>query len=202
MRSLLPQGETLAHKFVKRGAWLYFFTFLIAPTGYFIKVMVANDLSVEEVGLMYSILSLIGLLSVYGDLGIGESLQYYLPKYLVNGEKVKAKTLLVAAAALRLISGTLVGLGLFFASGWIGEKYFHTPDAGGIIALYSLYFFAIGFNELATQFAAAIQDTRWQKGIDFIRMLVVLLATSYLFFGDLGSISHYVIAWVLGVLCA
>ena len=51
--NMLSSDETLADKFVKKGFWLYFFTFLIGPLGYFIKVIISRDLSVEEVGMIY-----------------------------------------------------------------------------------------------------------------------------------------------------
>jgi hypothetical protein len=41
--------ETLSEKFIKKGFWLYFFSFLIAPSGYIIKLVISNDLSVEDV---------------------------------------------------------------------------------------------------------------------------------------------------------
>ena len=46
---MLNSEETLAQKFVKKGFWLYLFTFLIGPIGYLIKIIISNDLSVAEV---------------------------------------------------------------------------------------------------------------------------------------------------------
>ena len=74
--------EPLQWKLVRNSVWLYFFTFLIAPAGYIIKLIVARELSVEDIGLFYSILWLIGIISTYNDLGLTEALQYYIPHYL------------------------------------------------------------------------------------------------------------------------
>lgn len=65
---MLNSSESLSEKFIKKGFWLYFFTFIIAPIGYIVKVMISRDLSVEEVGILYGIISFLMLLSVYNDL--------------------------------------------------------------------------------------------------------------------------------------
>jgi len=64
----LLKEETLAKKLITKGSLVYIFAFLIAPTGYFIRVLASNTLSVEEIGIFYSILGLITILSAYNDL--------------------------------------------------------------------------------------------------------------------------------------
>ncbi len=66
---MLSADETLAQKFVKKGFWLYLFTFLVAPLSYVIKVILSRDLdSAHDFGLFYGIISLITLLSALNDL--------------------------------------------------------------------------------------------------------------------------------------
>ena len=56
---MLNQNETLSEKFVKKGSWIFFFTFLVAPIGYFIRIILTGDLSVEEIGILYGIIGLL-----------------------------------------------------------------------------------------------------------------------------------------------
>ena len=83
---MLHAEETLAQKFVKRGFWLYLFTFLAAPFSYLVRVIISRDLNVHDFGLFYGIISLLTLLSALNDLGATESLNYFLPKYLIKKE--------------------------------------------------------------------------------------------------------------------
>ncbi len=46
---MLHKNETLSEKFVNRGSWIFLFTLLVAPLGYFVRIMLASDLSVSEV---------------------------------------------------------------------------------------------------------------------------------------------------------
>jgi hypothetical protein len=41
---------------------------ITAPLGYFAKLIISNTLSVEEVGIFYSVLGLVLLLASYNDL--------------------------------------------------------------------------------------------------------------------------------------
>jgi hypothetical protein len=43
---MLNSTETLSQKFVRKGFWIYLFTFLIGPLGYLIKIIISHDLSV------------------------------------------------------------------------------------------------------------------------------------------------------------
>jgi O-antigen/teichoic acid export membrane protein len=65
-------------------------------------------MGVEDVGLFYSILGLIGIIASYNDLGLTESLQYFLPRYLIDKDYTKAKSLLVTTWVIQFVSGIIV----------------------------------------------------------------------------------------------
>jgi len=47
----LLEDENLGQKLVKKGFWLYLFSYLIAPAGYLVRLLISNspEVSVEEV---------------------------------------------------------------------------------------------------------------------------------------------------------
>jgi hypothetical protein len=65
---MIDQHNSLAEKFLKKGFWLYLFSFIIAPIGYIIKIIISGELTVSEVGILYGIISLITMISAYNDL--------------------------------------------------------------------------------------------------------------------------------------
>jgi O-antigen/teichoic acid export membrane protein len=71
--------------------------------------MVSHTLSVEDIGIVYSIIGLMSILSSYNDLGLTEALQYYLPHYLIDKAYDKAKTLLIFTRGVQILSGLVVG---------------------------------------------------------------------------------------------
>ena len=56
---MINHSESLAEKFIRKGFWLYLFSFLVGPLGYVVKIILSHDLSVEEIGLLYGILSFV-----------------------------------------------------------------------------------------------------------------------------------------------
>ena len=80
----LLKDETLAKKLITKGFWVYFFTFFTAPIGYLLRMLVSNTLTVAEVGIFYSVLGLMALIATYNDLGLTESLMYFIPKHWIK----------------------------------------------------------------------------------------------------------------------
>lgn len=104
---LIPD-EPLQAKLMRNGFRLYFFQIFIVPAGYILKMIISRELTVEDVGLFYSILGLIGIISAYNDLGLTEALQYYLPRYFIDKEYAKAKTIMIFTRLVQFASALVV----------------------------------------------------------------------------------------------
>jgi hypothetical protein len=81
---MIDNYNSLAEKFIRKWFWLYIFSFIIWPIWYIIKIIISGELSVEEVWVLYWIISLVTMIWAYNDLWMTESLKYYLPKYVTN----------------------------------------------------------------------------------------------------------------------
>ena len=137
---MLNQNETLSEKFVKKGSWIFFFTFLVAPIGYFIRIILTGDLSVEEIGILYGIIGLLWLLQAYNDFGITESLNYFLPKYIVLKDYARCKYLLVFAFVVQIFTSIILTIFLFYLADFLSVWHFKSPLAKEVIQVMSLYF--------------------------------------------------------------
>lgn len=109
MNDLLP-NESLSEKLIKKGFWLYLFSYLIAPGGYLIRLLISNspEVSVADVGILYSIISLVNFLNVYNDLGLTESLQYFLPKFWIKKQYNQIKTTIFLSLGVQLVSSLFI----------------------------------------------------------------------------------------------
>jgi hypothetical protein len=45
---MIEQHKTLSEKFIKKGFWLYLFSFIIAPIGYVIKIIISGNISISD----------------------------------------------------------------------------------------------------------------------------------------------------------
>ncbi len=197
---MLNPEETLAQKFVKKWFWLYFFTLLIGPIWYIIKIIISHDLSVWWVGMIYWVLSFVILLSAFNDLGCTESLNYFLPKYIIKNEYGRAKYLLKLTLIVQLCSSILIASILFLIAPWLAEVYFDEPQIIDILRISWLYFIGINFFHITTVLFSVSQDTKLQKWSDFIKLFSTGIVTSILFFTEKWTTESYMWAWLIGTI--
>ncbi len=185
---LIPD-EPLKNKLIRNGFWLYFFQFLIVPAWYLIKMMVSRELSVEDIGLFYSIVGFIGIISTYNDLGLTEALQYYLPHYFIDKEYSKAKTIIIFTRIMQFFSGFLIAGLLYLGSDRLATTYFHTSSASVLLKYFALYFIIINLYQVISSLFIAVQNIKRQQSIEMIRMrTVVILTFVSVYYNTLDSI--------------
>jgi O-antigen/teichoic acid export membrane protein len=172
---------------------------MIAPIGYIVKVMLSHDLSVADIGALYGIISLLTLLTGYADLGMSESLYYFLPKYAVQKEYKHMKYILLITFLVHIISGIALSLFLYFWSTWLANSYFSNPEIVPLVQIAAFYFLWLSVMGFVLAVFGALQYVKFQKGIEMIRSIIMLIGTMILFFTSPGEIVSYMWCWVLGV---
>ena len=189
----LLQDETLSQKLIKRGFWLYLFSYLIAPGGYLIRLLISNspEISVADVGILYSIISLISFLNVYNDLGLTESLQYFLPRFWIKKEYNHIKTTIYLSFLVQFWTAILIALGLWFGSDWLAVNYFHNPVSADILKYFCLYFLWINLFQTFQSIFIAFQKTFDYQLVEFIRMRSVVWFSFFCFLTNRGTIEWY-----------
>lgn len=195
----LLTDQPLWQKLIKKGFWLYFFTILIAPAGYVIKVIISNKMSIEDVGLFYSIIGLIFIISLYNDLGLTEALQYFLPKYRLRKEYNNVKTLTILTWIVQLVTWIIIAWGLYLGADRLAIHYFHTPEAAHIIKLLCFYFFWINFIQVFMSFFIAFQDTVNQNLVEFIRMYTTLIFVLIFLCTNSITLNNFTYARLIGI---
>ncbi|MCH2188529.1 oligosaccharide flippase family protein, partial [Candidatus Gracilibacteria bacterium] len=196
---MIDQHKTLAEKFIKKGFWLYLFSFIIAPIGYIIKIIISGELSVSEVGILYGVISLIMLVSSFNDFGMTESLNHFIPRFFTEKRFDKIKSILMYAFCSQMITGILLGLFFFFGADFIAANYFKTSQATDILKIFCLFFIGTNVFHIATTFFIATQNTFYNKLVDFFRMAFSLVCVLGVFFFDVSSLVNYSYAWIAGL---
>ena len=87
MQKNILKEETLTHKLISKWFRAYVFVIFTAPLWYLVRLVASNTLSVADIWIIYWVISLFGLLACYNDLGLTESMCYFLPKYRLEGKK-------------------------------------------------------------------------------------------------------------------
>jgi O-antigen/teichoic acid export membrane protein len=150
--------------------------------------------------MIYGVISFVTLLGALNDLGCTESLNYFLPKYIINHEYGRAKYLLKITLIMQALSSIAIAAILFVLAPWLASTYFHEPLLIDILRISGLYFVGINMFHLATVIFSVSQDTKLQKGMEFLKILSTALATCLVFYFGFDRVEPYMWAWVSGVI--
>ncbi len=192
---MIDQKETLSEKFVRKWIWLYIFSFLTWPIWYIVKIVLSHDLTVWEIWLIYWVLSLISLLITYHDLWLTESLNYFLPKFIVENDYSKFKSVLAYAAFAQIPTSIIIGSALYFWAPYLANNYFHDPKAEILLKIFCYFFILMNFFSIMNTVFWASQNTKFQKGSELARMLLILFVTLYYSMTWQGSLENYSWNW-------
>lgn len=196
---MIDKHNSLAEKFLKKWFWLYLFSFIIAPIWYIIKITIAWVLEVEEIWIIYWVLSLITLVSSFNDLWMTESLNKFIPDYASKQKYSKVKTVLAYAFFTQVITWSIIFLIFYFWSGFLSNVYFKNPESLWVVKIFAFYFLWISIFQVLNTFFRAIQNTFLHKLTEFTRMLFVLIWTIFLFSTNTWNIINYSLTWVFWV---
>ena len=194
---MIDQHRTLSEKFLKKGFWLYLFSFVIAPLWYIVKIIVSWEVSVGELWILYWVLSLVWLLAWFNDFWMTESLNYFIPKYLEKKNYSKVKSLIAYAFITQVITWLIIAFVLFFGADYLAIHYFKSDVATNILKIFSLYFLWVNIFQVFNSFFLSVQNTFFNKLTEFLRMIFISLFTIFLFIFELWNITTYSSAWVI-----
>lgn len=135
------------------------------------------------------------ILGAYNDFGMTESLNYFLPGYIHDKDKKKITSTFSIAFLTQMVTSIILALCLFFSASWLANNYFDSPRTAIILHILVIQFFAENIFRTLNTFFQAIQDTKAQKMMDFIRMFLLMSIVCGLWYFDFRTIEYYAWAW-------
>lgn len=186
---------------LRQGFWIYLFTFLAAPLGYLIRILYARTFSLEEFGLIYSIISFMALVSIFNDLGFSETLNYHATRFYEKKQYSKVKGSFIFALLMQGGTAIILGVLFWFLSPWLAENYFKSPDALWVFRGFLMYFFFFNVSKPVIQLFFATHNYLVSSMAEFIRQLIIIfLSILIFFFNQLNSIFFIAIVWGISYL--
>ena len=194
---MIDQYKTLSEKFLKKGFWLYLFSFIIAPMWYIIKIILSWELTLSEIWILYGIISLISILTAFNDFWMTESMKKFIPKYIILKEYNKVKTIITYSFLVQIITWIIIASFFFFWAEYIANNYFKTSDASWILKIFSIYFLWINIFQILLTFFIAIQNTLYNRIMELMRMLFILTMILFFYFSENNSLIFYSYSWII-----
>lgn len=177
--------------------YVYFFAYLAAPIGYIIRVIFSKELTLQEFGLMYSIISFYLLCSTFINLGLPQSMNYFGVKYLNERKYTNFKSLLhstlVIQTGLMIIFSSII---LIF-SNILETYYFKVENSSTLLLLFLLYFYGINISKTFANTFSALKNflvLNLIKTFELISILIFLIILIYF-----NSINYTSLALIWGI---
>lgn len=182
---------------LKKNLWIYFFSFLIAPLTYIGKIVITGSVSNEDYWILAAIISFVLMLWAYNDFWMAESLNFFLPDHLHKKEKKKITQTFSIALVTQILSSTVLAIILFLLSEILAKYYFKTPIAESLLRIFIVYFFLDNIFRSISMFFQAVQDTKLQKSIDFLRNFFQICLIISIAVGGYWIITNF--AWAYSI---
>ena len=194
---MIEQHNSLSEQFIKKWFWLYLFSFIVAPLWYLVKIIISWDLSVEEIGIIYWVMSLMTLVWSFNDFWLTESLNKFIPQYVTEKRYDKVKSILMYAFLMQMGTWIIVFTLFFIWAEYLSLHYFKDAASLEVIQVFALFFLWINIFQIQSTLFQAAQDTFANKLWEFVRMIFVVWYTLLMFSIDAGNILSYSYAWLV-----
>lgn len=180
---------TYTKKLVWGSVIVFVMSFFSGIFAYFLRILLARNLTQEEYGLVYAVFALFGLLSVFQHMGLQDALVQSISKFKVKDELEKIKTAIFTTFIIQIITAFILALIGILLSDWLANNYFNNALAKPVIILYAISIF---LSPLETVFMAVFQA--WQKMsyyslVNFLKMFLLLAISAVLIHYDYGIYS-------------
>jgi O-antigen/teichoic acid export membrane protein len=192
--------------YIKRALKGFMLVFVInviaAFLGYFIRIVLARNLTVAEYGLFFSVSTLISFLGVFVGLGTGEALVRYIPEFLVKKKHDKIKNATIIALLVTFATLIILGVLLFAFSDFLAKHYFRNALAAPVLLLFIVLMFFLNFKNILRCFYQAFQNMKLYSLMYLAEnlLLLVLLLCFFAFKKNIFSAAYAHIAAYLIVL--
>ena len=163
------------------------------------RLFISNspEVSVADFGVMYSIVSLVTFLYTYNDLGLTESLQYFIPRFYLKKEYNNIKATVWLSLWVQIATWFLIAAWLWFWSDWLAIHYFQSEHSALILKYFCVYFFLNNIFQVLQTIFSSFQRTFETQLIPFIQWVFILLFTIFCFFSWRWNIEWYSLNWIL-----
>ncbi len=179
----------------------YALMILTQPLGFLIRILYAHSISVEELGMFFSVIGFYGFLLFFTNLGLSSALRYFIPKFSVRGEYGKIRNIFYYTYAIQLVMTLIIATGVFLWREQIAEGYFHSQQVTGLLVVLLIYFISLNLlTSLGDVFVAFKLNTHYQT-LFMLQMIVIFGASVLIWWEGVSPLYiYYGYAWAAGAL--
>ncbi len=167
----------------KGTAWILISTLIIKFLAFIYYIILARTVSQEEIGQFFFVLSIVGIISLFSDLGLSSSaISRFVPFYAGQEKFNYVKKVLKISVSAGTIFSVICAIFLILFAGSL-SNFFNKPYLTPLFQIMASYFLVLNFYHLAVNF---LQGRKQMKFVSYIQSIQeifkVVLTIIFLFF--------------------
>ncbi|OQX18172.1 MAG: hypothetical protein BWK75_06850 [Candidatus Altiarchaeales archaeon A3] len=186
----------------KGTAWILISALIIKFLAFIYYIILARTVTPEEIGQFFFVLSVVGIISLFSDLGLGSSaIGRFVPFYAGQEKFNYVKKVLKISVSAGTLFSTICAILLIFFAGNI-SNFFNKPYLTSLFQIMASYFLIINFYSLAINFLVGRKLMKFVSYMQsFQGVMKVVLTLIFLFF--FGFTTHSIaLGFILSFLFA
>lgn len=180
---------------------LYLFHFIILPFGFLIRLLYSKTLSLEEFGIIYAIFGFFAVISIFTNLGLSESLTYFIPKYIIKKELDKIRNLFYYNVIIQFSITLIFSILIFSYINFLATHYFKTQIIIPYLKIFLIYFIFSNFTSSICSVFIAFKKNIYYQSVTLFQFSFILFFSLIAFVLNLNNlINYYALIWVLSTM--
>ena len=168
-------------KAIRGAGYVFIISILAAFFGYFLRLLLARNLTQIEYGMFYAVYSLSIFSIIFNNLGTGQALVKFIPEFKTKKKFNLIKNSIINVIIIQFVISILITIILFASSDFLALNYFHNIQASLIIKLFAIIFFFRSFLSLLAYILQGFQKMKYFAFVDFFRTVGMFVITWLLF---------------------
>ena len=162
---------------LKKLSIVYLFVLLAAPISYFIRILYARSLSLDEYGVFYAVIAFLSLIMIFKDMGLMQSLVYFIPQYLIKKDYKKIRSSITFILFIEIFSAAFIMGILYYFRNFLAFNYFKNPIFLTILPFFGLMFLFHNATELFINIFKGYQNEKLYSSVNPVRSAFVLTSS-------------------------
>jgi len=192
--------DNYVSKLVKGAGIIFFISIFNSALGYFIRLLLAKKMSIEEFGLFFAVYGIVLTIGSMKGLGTTPALRKFIPEYVARDEYDKIKSLLVFVFVFSILSSVFLLLVFYLLPERILINYFQSGLAQSLLLLLFTFVAIDSLSKLISSYFLSRHLSLFYSLRELIVKISILLLL--LFFSDINVIQaslFYITATIVGL---
>lgn len=190
-------STSLKKRILKNSAVAILLTLVGAVFAYLIRIQYSNTLSIESYGLFYAVFGIFSALSTYSDLGFGEAISYFIPKYFKQKNYSKLWNTFLYGQFVQIIISTTLAIVIAISAPFLANNYFKVPGSENLIYIFCIFLILNGFLNGINQIFTGLQKASYFSTINTLKTFFILTFSLIIFINGSQNVNTYGLIWII-----